>query len=326
MATRRDFLKSSALGVGAVLVHQSSINDSLLSTPLKKPIVISTWKHGLAANEAAWKILSAQGPALDAVEAGVRVSEDDPEVTSVGYGGMPDETGRVSLDACIMDWQGRCGAVAFVQKYKNAISIARKVMEDTKHIFLAGEGADEFAKKMGFKEQDLLTENARKKWLEWKATHPDGDNWRKKIDAKNHDTIGMVALDASGHLAGACTTSGLAYKMHGRVGDSPIIGAGMYCDGTVGAAAATGLGEAVIKICGSFLVVEFMRQGMSPQKACEQTIKRLIRFNPEKPQVGFIALNKKGEFGAYAVGKGFQYALYRDGKNELNDSKWEVKE
>jgi isoaspartyl peptidase/L-asparaginase-like protein (Ntn-hydrolase superfamily) len=274
----------------------------------------------VAANVVAWNILSKNGSSLDAVEKGVNVSENDPEVTSVGYGGLPDETGRVSLDACIMNWKGECGAVAFVQKYKNPISIARKVMEKTQHIFLAGEGADEFAKKMGFEETNLLTDSSKQKWLEWKAKYPNGLNWKAFPDPQNHDTIGMLALDSEGHLAGACTTSGLAWKIHGRVGDSPIIGAGMYCDGEVGAACATGKGEAVIKVCGSFLVVELMRGGMTPRRACREAVKRLIRFNPDKPQVGFLALNKRGEFGAYSVEKGFQYALYRDGKNELFDA------
>lgn len=324
MPSRRDFLKTTLAGAGAAALSSPAMLARVRRLP-SGAIVLSTWNHGLAANDAAYKMLQSGGTALDAVEAGVRVSEDDPNVTSVGYGGYPDETGRVSLDACIMDWAGHCGAVAFVQKYKNPISIARKVMERTNHVLLVGEGADEFAKKMGFEETNLLTDRAREAWLKWKAEKTAGSNYKLPVTSDHHDTIGMVALDAKGRLAGACTTSGLAWKIHGRVGDSPIIGAGMYCDGEVGAAAATGLGEAVIKTCGSFLVVELMRNGLSPQKACVEAVRRVIRFSPEKPQVGFIALNKEGEYGAYAVSKGFQYALHANGKNTLVDAASEVK-
>lgn len=325
MSTRRTFLKSSALGLGAFTFSKLHLYADSLQHEKIEPVVISTWKHGVAANEAAMQTLMNRKTALDAVEQGVRVAESDPNVTSVGYGGLPDENGKVSLDACIMDWTGRCGAVAFVQHYKNPISIARKVMEGTEHIFLVGKGAEDFAKKMGFKEQNLLTEYSKKKWLEWKAQKPRGSNWKVSPDTHNHDTIGMLALDYEGRLAGACTTSGLAWKIHGRVGDSPIIGAGMYCDGEVGAAAATGLGEAVIRMCGSFLIVELMRNGASPQKACQEAVRRLIKMNPGKPQIGFIALNKDGEIGAYSVQRGFQYALYRNGKNELIDSRYELR-
>ena len=320
MSTRRSFIKKSALGISVFTIPRELFPYAPSNEKGKKPVVISTWRHGVAANEAAWKTLQAGGSALDAVEKGVNVSEDDPNVTSVGYGGLPDETGRVTLDACIMNWKYESGAVAFVQNYKNPISIARKVMEETNHIFIAGQGAEEFAEKMGFQKQNLLTENAKQVWLKWKAEHPHGANWKAYPDPHNHDTISMLALDNEGRLSGACTTSGLAWKMHGRVGDSPIIGAGMYCDGEIGAAGATGKGEAVIKICGSFLVVEFMRHGMSPQKACEEAVKRLLKANPDKPQVGFIALNTKGEVGAYAVKSKFQYALYREGKNTLIDA------
>jgi len=286
-----------------------------------KPTVISTWKHGLAANEAAWKVLINGGNSLDAVEQGVRVSEDDPTVTSVGYGGMPDETGHVTLDAAIMDWQGNAGAVAFLEHIKNPISVARLVMEKTEHVILVGDGALEFALSRGFEKTDLLTEHARKKWLEWKSLK-DKANWRPPMpNEEDHDTIGLLALDSSANLSGACTTSGLAFKMRGRVGDSPIIGAGLYVDNEVGAAAATGNGEEVIRVCGSFLIVEKMREGMSPQQACELAIKRMLKISGSQDfQVGVVALSKQGEIGAASVRKGFQYAVYRDGENRLVDS------
>lgn len=286
-----------------------------------KPIVISTWKHGLTANEAAWKVLIRGGDSLDAVEQGVRVAEDYPTVTSVGYGGMPDETGQVTLDAAIMDWRGNAGAVAFLEHVKNPISVARLVMEQTKHVILVGDGALEFALARGFEKTDLLTEHGRKRWLEWNALS-DKANWRPPMpNEEDHDTIGLIALDSNGNLSGACTTSGLRFKMRGRVGDSPIIGAGLYVDNEVGAAAATGNGEQVIRACSSFLMVEKMREGMSPQQACEIAIQRMLKMNGSYDfQVGVIALSKKGEIGAASVRKGFQYAVYEDGENRLVDS------
>jgi len=326
--TRRSFLKiSAALGAAGSffpfhsLFAGSPLKD-LISKGKKAPIVISTWKHGVAANEAAWDVLSRDGTALDAVEAGVMVSEGNPEVMSVGYGGLPDEDCQVTLDASIMGPDGNAGAVAFVQRYAHPISIARQVMEETDHVMLVGKGAEEFARKHGFESEELLTDAARKEWLKWKAESSDRDDWLPPQE--NHDTIGMVALDSSGDLAGACTTSGLAFKIHGRVGDSPLIGAGMYVDNAVGAAASTGRGEAVIKICGSFLVVEMMRQGHSPKKACKKALERIINKHGGTVdfQVAFIAVSKEGEIGAYSLQKGFQYARYLDGKNELIDAEY----
>ena len=260
MITRRQFVAGSVaaatLGGGITTMAEEPQNN--------RPVVISTWRHGLAANDAAWKILSAGGRALDAVEAGVRESESDPAVSSVGFGGLPDAAGRVTLDACIMDEKGDCGSVAFLQDIENPISVARKVMEKTPHVMMVGEGAKQFAIQQGFKTKALLTDKSKAEWEKWKADHPDAiKHW--EINVENHDTIGMVAIDAQGNLSGACTTSGLAWKLPGRVGDSPIIGAGLYVDNEVGAASATGVGEAVIRAVGSFLVVELMRQGNSPQ-------------------------------------------------------------
>jgi isoaspartyl peptidase/L-asparaginase-like protein (Ntn-hydrolase superfamily) len=270
----------------------------------------------LDANQAAWAVLETGGAALDAVEAGVRVSEADPQVQSVGLGGRPDRSGRVTLDASIMDHRGQCGAVAALTDIVHPISVARRVMEKTPHVLLVGEGARQFAIDQGFPTQELLTEDSRKQWEEWQRQHaaefrPERNIEQRNVGPENHDTIGMVAIDAQGNLSGACTTSGLAWKMPGRVGDSPIIGAGLYVDNQIGAASATGVGEAVIRVAGSFLVVELMRQGHSPQEACRLAIDRVIAKTPQwrELQVAFIAINKQGQVGAYAIASGFDYAL-----------------
>lgn len=288
-----------------MVAHAVESNDG------KRPTVISTWRHGLPANEAAWQVLSGGGRAIDAAEAGVKVAESDPEVSSVGYGGLPDRDGQVTLDACIMDERGDCGSVAFLRHIENPVSVARLVMEKTPHVMLVGEGALQFALEQGFEKKDLLTDKARKEWEKWQADHPEAIQERQ-INIENHDTIGLLTLDQQGNLSGACTTSGLAWKRHGRVGDSPIIGAGLYVDNEVGAASATGVGEAVIRAVGSFLVVELMRAGNSPQAACRLATERVIAKNPDwkKLQVGFVALNKQGEVGGYAIQPGFDYAVY----------------
>lgn len=315
--SRRRFLKQTGiLTAGAVIIPKSLTFESpessaSLPSVLDTPIVISTWDHGLAANETAYKILSAGGKSLDAVEKGVNVSENDPAVQSVGFGGLPDASGIVTLDACIMDEFGNAGAVGFVQNFKNPVSIARKVMEITPHVFLVGSGAEEFAAAHGFTKSELLTPEAKAEWLKWNENKP------KK--SEGHDTIGMIAIDKFGNLAGACTTSGLAFKLHGRVGDSPIIGAGLYVDNEVGGAAATGVGEECIKVCGSFLAVEYMRRGASPEEACLETIKRVAKRHKNRPsfQLAFIALNKSGKFGSSALNPGFEFALACRDKNIL---------
>lgn len=296
------------------------------------PVIISTWNFGIKANEAAWTLLSNGGNSLDAVEQGVRVIEDDPTITSVGYGGLPDEDMKVTLDACIMDWRGNCGAVGCLENIKNPISVARKVMERTKHVMLVGDGAQKFALAEGFKPMDLLTDQSREKWLEWKEKR--SDNWVPEHDMDdlndNHDTIGMLAIDSDGKISGAVTTSGLAWKIHGRVGDSAIIGAGLYVDGNVGAAASTGLGEANMRIVGSNIVVEAMRNGMDPQAACEAAVKRaievhskILKADADKTfQLAYIAMNLKGDVGGAAIRKGFQYALYSGSSNKLYDAKY----
>ena len=322
MTDRRSFLKASAIGAAAApaLLEGCASPDSAEAVQVVRPVALSTWEHGLAANDAAWDILSAGGTALDAVEAGVRVPEADPDVTTVGYGGWPDRYGRVTLDACIMDEAGRCGSVAFLQDIKHPISVARQVMEKTPHVMLVGEGALDFALANGFEREDLLTERARQGWEDWKA---ENGETVPIINIENHDTIGMLTLDASGNLSGACTTSGAAYKYHGRVGDSPIIGAGLYVDNDVGGATATGWGEAVIRAVGCFLVVELMRQGHGPQEACRLAVERVIEKNPDWQdiQVGFLALAKDGSYGSFCIQPGFNYAVQTpDVDNALIDA------
>jgi L-asparaginase/N4-(beta-N-acetylglucosaminyl)-L-asparaginase len=285
----------------------------------REPVVLSTWDFGLVANQTAMHALEKNGSCLDAVEQGVRVIEADPAVTSVGYGGYPDREGKVTLDACIMDAKGNCGGVACLEDIMHPISVARRVMEDTPHVLLAGEGARKFALEKGFRSQNLLTAQAKKAWEDWKKESV----YKTEINRERHDTIGLLALDAGGTLAGACTTSGMSFKMRGRVGDSPIIGAGLYVDGEVGAATTSGLGEAVIKTAGSFLIVELMRHGRSPQEACEEAVRRIVakQKNYMDFQVGYLALSAGGEVGAYSIHPGFTYTLSRGGKHEVFESK-----
>lgn len=305
---RRDLLVTA---VGGALLTQCSGESERAPQPPKRPVVVSTWEHGLAANEAAWQILEQGGGALDASEAGVRVTEADPSVTTVGIGGLPDRNGRVSLDACIMGPDGDCGSVAGLEETLHPISVARRVMEQTPHVMLVGQGAQDFARSQGFEAVDLLTPEAEAAWREWRATGEEAP----VIDAENHDTIGLLALDQRGDLAGACTTSGAKFKLPGRVGDSPLIGPGLYVDNEVGAATATGWGEAVIRAVGSFLVVERMRAGRTAQQACEDAVDRVISKNPDwrSIQVGFIALSTAGDVGGFCIDRGFEFAV-RDGE------------
>jgi len=314
---RRNFIKAGAVGLASPMLLAG---NKEMKVNTNNPIVISTWLHGIPANEASIEVLKKNGSALDAVESGVRVTEADAENQSVGLGGRPDSEGNVTLDACIMDSDGNAGAVGFLQNIKHPISVARKVMEETDHVMLAGKGALKFALSKGFKRENLLTEASRRGWLEWQKNNRIKDSWGPNDD---HDTITSLAQDNHGNLSGACTTSGLAYKLHGRVGDSPIIGAGMYVDNEVGAAGATGVGELVMKTCGSFLVVELMRQGYSAMEACNEAVDRIVQQEggTTKLQVGYIALGKNGSIGYSSIQKGFQYALYKDGVNKLHDVK-----
>jgi N4-(beta-N-acetylglucosaminyl)-L-asparaginase len=331
MINRRNFLISSIVVSAAVVtgfvplpVKKKAEKDaSITLNDIKEPIVISTWNHGIPANEKARQVLEKSGRVLDAVEEGVKVPEGDPKITSVGYGGLPDRDGHVTLDASIMDEFGNAGAVGCIEHIKHPISVARMVMEKTKHVMLVGDGALQFALENGFKKENLLTENAKRQWKKYLK-----ENHYKPYDEKeNHDTIGMIARDKKGNLSGACTTSGISFKLRGRVGDSPIIGAGLFVDNEVGGATSTGMGEYVMRSLGSFLIVELMRNGKSPQEACEMAVKRIVQKQKleKDTDVAYIALNKHGEIGAYAIRKGFQYALYKDGKNQLIDSDWLIK-
>ncbi len=334
MSSRRDFIRQgliAATTMGTLTAFDAiGLTIAAKGSVKKYPIVISTWDFGIAANKAAWEILSKGGKALDAVEQGVRVPEADLKNMTVGKGGYPDRDGHVTLDACIMDADGNCGAVAGMEKIGHPISVARLVMEKTPHVMLVGEGALQFALENGFKEENLLTPEGEKAWKEWlkeKKYKPVANIENQSFAAErlpgnqyNHDTIGMLALDANGNISGACTTSGMAFKMHGRVGDSPIIGAGLYVDNEVGGATSTGVGEEVIRNVGSFLVVELMRQGYSPEDACKEAVMRIVKKKPaiaKEIQVGFLAINKKGEYGAYALQQGFSYAVCDSKQQDL---------
>jgi N4-(beta-N-acetylglucosaminyl)-L-asparaginase len=328
---RRDLLAGMTAGVtalGAGAAAEAAPRKARLAGPsLKTPCVISTWDFGVAANQAAWAVLSKGGSALDAVEAGARIPEADLKNHSVGKAGYPDRDGHVTLDASIMDAKGNCGAVAGLENIAHPISVARRVMEKTPHVLLVGAGAEQFAIEQGFPREELMTPESRAAWQDWLKTHDYHPKANSEVGTygkgtapdlgtpggkANHDTIGMLAIDANGDLAGACTTSGMAWKLRGRVGDSPIIGAGLYVDNDVGAATSTGVGEEVIRNVGSFLVVELMRQGRSPQAACVEAVTRIIKRKPDGAkdlQVGFLAINKKGQVGAYAIQSGFSYAL-----------------
>lgn len=305
---RRTFLQTSTL-LGASLGASAQAKTS-------EPLIIATWKNEKA-TIAGWNKLMETGKALDGVEAGARIPEADPNDTSVGYGGYPDRDGHVTLDACIMDHLGNAGSVTFLEGIMHPISVARAVMEKTPHVMLSGAGALKFAKDQGFKVENLLTETSKKAWEEWKKE----SKYEPVINIERHDTIGLLGIGKAGEIAGACTTSGLAFKMHGRVGDSPIIGGAVFCDDEVGGACATGLGEFVMKTLGSFLIVELMRQGMSPQKACEEAVMRIVRrYKYKEFQIGYLALNKKGEYGAYAIQKGFNYTITKNGTTQVIES------
>ena len=294
---------------------------SSLSTRLKaknfnfNPMVrsISTWKT-TEANLKAGLLLDKGIDGLTAAVEGVAVEEENPKNTTVGYGGAPDRTGKVTLDACVMNHLGDCGAVVAVENIVNVARLAKDVMEKTPHVMLAGKGAQDFAISEGYKQTDLLTENSKEDWKKWLES----EEYKPIINIENHDTIGMLCLDKNNNISGACTTSGLAYKMRGRVGDSPIIGSGLFIDNKIGGAVATGLGEEVVKTVGSFLVVELMRQGKSPQEACEIAVKRIVSSNSQenKFQVAYIAMNKNGDVGSYSIEPGFTYMDYFKGENK----------
>jgi N4-(beta-N-acetylglucosaminyl)-L-asparaginase len=342
MLNRRKFIGATAFTTFASLYGKKIFAIPSVQTVKNNPIVISTWDAGLDANKAAWEILGAGGRALDAVEKGVMVTESSQNCC-VGLGANPDRDGFVTLDACIMDEHFNCGSVAFLERIKHPISVARRVMEITPHVMLVGVGAQQFAVSEGFPlEEQKLSPDAQKAYDNWlkrseykpviniENTHSTLGNHGPYAPMKlengeyNHDTIGMVAMDANGNLSGSCTTSGMGFKMRGRLGDSPIIGAGLYVDNEVGACTSTGQGEDVIRIAGSHTVIELMRQGLSPEQACKKAVERIVKIKGEKAkeiQVAFLALNKKGQAGSYAIQKGFSYALKNGVREELIISK-----
>ena len=339
MINRRKFIRASVFTSFATIAGKKLLAGNMEEVVVGKPVVISTWDAGIAANKAAWEVLRNKGKAIDAVEKGVMVTEASQNCC-VGLGANPDRVGFVTLDACIMDDKFNCGSVAFLERIKHPISVARRVMEKTPHVMLVGAGAQQFAVAEGFPlEEQKLSTDAKKAY----------DNWLKKSEYKppainienkqghgpfaptrldngewNHDTIGMVAMDSFGNLSGSCTTSGAGFKMRGRVGDSPIIGAGLFVDNEVGACTATGQGEDVIRVAGSHSVVELMRQGLSPEAACKKVIERIVKIKKEKAkeiQVAFLAVNKKGQVGAFAIHKGFDYAIRTNEVEKLVRSK-----
>lgn len=294
----------------------SSISTRLKANNLNfSPMVrsISTWKT-TEANYKAGSLLDNGTDALNAAVIGVAVEEENPKNTTVGYGGAPDRSGNVTLDACVMNHLGDCGSVVAVENIMNVARLAKDVMEKTPHVMLAGKGAEEFAISEGYKKIDLLTETSKKDWEKWL----ENEEYKPIINIENHDTIGMLCLDKNNNMSGACTTSGLAYKMKGRIGDSPIIGSGLFIDNKIGGAVATGLGEEVVKTVGSYLVVELIRQGKSPQEACEIAVKRIVSSNSQenKFQVAYIAMNKSGEVGSFSIEPGFSYMDYYNGENK----------
>lgn len=338
MINRRKFIASSVLGSGALLTARITSGEEIIDAVKGKAIVISTWDAGLEANKAAWKVLGAGGRALDAVEQGVMVTEASQNCC-VGLGANPDRDGFVTLDACIMDEFYNCGSVAFLERIKHPISVARRVMEKTPHVMLVGTGAQQFAVAEGFPlEEQKLSPDAQKTYENWlkkseykpiinienKGNHGPFAPAQLESGEWNHDTIGMVAMDANGNLSGSCTTSGMGFKMRGRLGDSPIIGAGLFVDNEVGACTATGQGEDVIRMAGSHTVVELMRQGLTPEAACKKAIERIVKIKKEKAkdiQVAFIALNKKGQTGSFAIHKGFSYAVKSNNMEKLVKAK-----
>lgn len=330
MNNRRNFLLSTMTFLpilGSVLKSQPTGKKSK-----EKAYVISTWDSGKEVNEAAFRLLDRGAKAIDAAEeAGIYI--ENQINCCVGLGGNPDREGKVTLDACIMDHKFQCGSVSFLERIKHPVSVARKVMEKTPHVMLVGKGAQKFALEEGFTlEEEKLSSDAEESYKNWliESKYKPVINIENQVPDKlpsgkfNHDTMGTLCLDHEGDLAGMCTTSGMAFKMHGRVGDSPIIGSGLYVDGKTGAATGSGQGEEVIRVCGTFMIVEYLKQGKSPDQACRLVIKRIIDINPDKAksfQVGFIAMTKKGEFGAFSIHPGFSYAVtLQNGTTEVRES------
>lgn len=330
MTDRRRFLQLGLAGTAALATGcaATTLEDRGGTAPARPgtprgPVFLSTWDHGLEAARKGWDVLQAKGTVLDAVEQGVMLIESDLSSRSVGLGGLPDRDGRTTLDACIQTHEGLAGAVACLEDIEHPISVARAIMERTPHVMLVGEGAKQWALENGFPEKKVDLPEVRQAWQEWLAKSA----YKPVVNIENHDTIGLLGVDGAGRLAGSCTTSGLAFKIHGRVGDSPIIGSGLFVDGDVGAACATGLGELVIRVAGSHTVVELMRQGMGPDAACKEAVQRILRKNPDltEQQVGFLALRKDGAYGAHAIYSGFNFAVRTMEEDRLLESPYERK-
>jgi N4-(beta-N-acetylglucosaminyl)-L-asparaginase len=322
--SRRNFVAHSTVTVatGALANASSAATKAFDSATGEMPLIVSTWPFGQAANEAAMKVLVAGGTSLDAVEQGIRVTESSGN-SSVGLSGGPNAAGVVQLDACIMDGPGhRAGSVAGVEGIRHPISIARRVMEKTPHVMLVGEGARMFAIEQGLEAIDIDTSEKYDIWKKNRAAEKDREAADAEKKHPNHDTIALLVLGPDGNLAGGCSTSGWSGKLPGRVGDSPILGGGLYVDNEVGAAGATGLGENVMRYCGTFLVVELMRQGMAPEEACLEALRRMARQDPlgTALQVSFIALDKQGRYGSATAGQGFSYAVTTKGGSKIESS------
>ena len=311
---RRSFVQKLSLAGMLSTISSKAWGGSLKSESIQgDPIALCTWNFATA-NAAAGKALTNGQDALSAAIAAAAVEEANPNNSTVGYGGAPDREGQVSLDACVMDHQGNCGAVLAVENVVHVAALARDVMEKTPHVMLAGKGAEDFARSLDYPTIPLLTKKAKKSWEEWKKKA----NYQPIINIENHDTIGVLCRDVNGNISGACSTSGLAYKMKGRIGDSPIIGSGLFVDNEIGGAVATGMGEEVVKTVGCFLIVELMRQGMTPQAACDEAIARIVKKQKGVPnfQVAYIAMDKTGNVGARSIHAGFSYMHYQKGENK----------
>ena len=321
--SRRTFLDSAALGI---LGSTVGIGRAAEAAKGETPLIVSTWPFGKPANDAALAVLARGGSILDAVEQGIWVVESDPENHSVGLAGKPNAAGVVQLDACIMFGPGhRAGSVGAIEGIRHPISAARRVMEKTSHVMLVGEGARMFALQQGLESVQVDSQQLYEKWQREQLHQSSvGASGAKK---DNHDTIALLILGTDGTVAGGCSTSGLAGKLPGRVGDSPILGSGLYVDNEVGAAGATGVGENVMRYCGSFTVVEYMRQGLHPQEACEQTIQRIARQDPKglDLSINFVALDKHGRFGAAGTDNGFKFSAATPKGSEVLQPKWVTK-
>jgi N4-(beta-N-acetylglucosaminyl)-L-asparaginase len=315
---RRDFIRSiAAAGVLAEVPALAPRSDG------QGPVFLSTWKHGKPANERAAEVFHGGGSLLDAVEKGINVPEEDPKVTSVGYGGLPNSEGVVELDAGIMDGtRHRAGAVCGLRGVKTPISVARLVLEKTSHTTMGGIGLQQFAEEMGFHFEQLLTPESLERWMEWKANPHHETFW---LSPENHDTIGMVATDGKGHIAAGCSTSGLAWKIPGRIADSPLVGCGYYADDSAGGASATGNGDLMSNYCTSVTIVHMMARGASPQEACEELLRNMVKSDARNKTsaCAVIAMNTRGEVGAASMNPQFhlQYALWKNSESKMLDSK-----